>query len=165
MNNISRLGIFALLLTSSLTIMVGTVIAPSLNEISLHLGFNNSPGWLITLPSLGVVIFAPFVGRLIDKKGAYVMIKWGLIPYALIGFFGVFLTNHYLVIIDRVLLGAATAAIHASSTGLIAILFHGENRMKIIAWQGMAIELGGVVFLSFGGFLGELGGDTHFLYI
>src|SRR5690606_20533657 len=31
------------------------------------------------------------------------------------------------------------------------------------AWQGMAIELGGVVFLSFGGFLGELGWEYPFL--
>lgn len=163
MNHISRLGIFTLLLTSSLTIMVGTVIAPSLNEISLHLGFKESPGWLITLPSLGVVLFAPFVGKLIDQKGAYQILKWGLIPYALLGFLGAFLSNPYLVIIDRILLGAATAALQASGTGLIAILFHGNDRMKLIAWQGMAIELGGVIFLSLGGFLGELGWKYPFV--
>ncbi|UMB53301.1 hypothetical protein MKD41_13290 [Lutibacter sp. A64] len=28
--------------------------------------------------------------------------------------------------------------------------------MKMIAWQGMSIELGGVVFLAVGGILGEL---------
>ncbi|WP_121964109.1 MFS transporter [Myroides sp. N17-2] len=163
MNQISRLGIFTLLLTSSLTIMVGTVIAPSLNEISLHLGFKENPGWLITLPSLGVVLFAPFAGKLIDKKGAYMMLKWGLIPYAILGFGGAFLNNPYLVILDRILLGAATALIQASATGLIAILFSGKERMKLIAWQGMAIELGGVTFLSIGGVLGELGWKYPFV--
>ncbi|MGJ1505472.1 MFS transporter [Sphingobacterium siyangense] len=88
MNQISKFGIFALLLSSSLTIMVGTVIAPSLKEISVHLGFEENPGLLITLPSLGVVIFAPFVGKLIDRKGAYLMLRWGLILYALLGLLG-----------------------------------------------------------------------------
>lgn len=154
MNQISKFGIFALLLSSSLTIMVGTVIAPSLKEISVHLGFEENPGLLITLPSLGVVIFAPFVGKLIDRKGAYLMLRWGLIPYALLGLLGGLLTNPYLVVIDRILLGVATASIQAAGTGLIALLFIGDDRLKMIAWQGMSIELGGVVFLSFGGLLG-----------
>jgi MFS family permease len=157
MNKLSKTGIFTLLLISSLTIMVGTVIAPSLTEISKHLGFADNPGWLITLPSLGVVLSAPLMGWLIDRKGAYTMICWGLIPYALFGVLGAFLHSPCLVIADRILLGAATAAIQTSGTALIADLFDGEKRMKMIAWQGMSIELGGVVFLSIGGLLGEQG--------
>lgn len=157
MNNLSKIGIFTLLLISSLTIMVGTVIAPSLTEISKHLGFEDNPGWLITLPSLGVVLFAPLIGWLIDRKGAYTMICWGLVPYALFGVAGAVLHAPYLVIADRILLGAATAAIQTAGTTLIADLFDGEKRMKMIAWQGMSIELGGVVFLSIGGMLGEQG--------
>lgn len=57
MKKITNLGIFTLLLVSSLTIMVGTVIAPSLSGIVKNLDFGRSPGWLITLPSLGVVVF------------------------------------------------------------------------------------------------------------
>lgn len=163
MHSISKTAIFALLLTSSLTIMVGTVIAPSLTEIALHLGFRQNPGWLITLPSLGVVLFAPLAGRLIDRKGPYTTILWGLIPYAVFGLTGAFLNNPYLVTIDRLLLGAATAAVAASGTALIAILFHDDMRMKMIAWQGMAIELGGVLFLSIGGILGEQGWRWPFL--
>lgn len=155
MHKLSKTGIFALLLTSSLTIMVGTAIAPSLTVIAKNLSFIQSPGWLITLPSLGVVLFAPLAGKLIDRKGPLVMIFWGLIPYALLGAAGAALHNPYLVIADRVLLGGATAAVQASGTGLIAALFDGEQRMKMIAWQGMAIEIGGVVFLSIGGILGE----------
>ncbi|RBL90944.1 MFS transporter [Chitinophaga flava] len=166
MKKLSGMGRLALLLSSSLTIMVGTAIAPSLTEISKHLGFAKSPGWLITLPSLGVVLFAPFVGKLIDQKGPYVIMLWGLIPYAVLGTIGAVLRNPYLIIIDRLLLGGATAAVQASGTGLIAALFHGKARMKMIAWQGMSIELGGVVFLSIGGLLGELGWQyPFFIYL
>ncbi|WP_299782347.1 hypothetical protein [uncultured Formosa sp.] len=62
MKNISNFGIFTVLLISSLTIMVGTVIAPSLGNIVSNLNFKLSPGLLITLPALGVVVFAPFIG-------------------------------------------------------------------------------------------------------
>lgn len=155
MKELSNVGIFTILLASSLTIMVGTVIAPSLLEIAKQLGFTDNPGWLVTLPSLGVILFAPIMGSLIDKKGPYVMMCWGLVPYSILGVLGAFLDNPYIVVIDRLLLGAATAAVQVSASGLIADFFTGEKRMKMMARQGMAIELGGVVFLSLGGYLGE----------
>ncbi|MEG3659335.1 MFS transporter [Arenibacter palladensis] len=156
MNKISNFGIFTLLFVSSLTIMVGTVIAPSLSGIVEHKDLGFSPGWLITLPSLGVVLFAPLIGRLLHRLGTINLLSLGLIPYAILGLLGAFITNDYLLIVDRILLGAATVAIQVSVTAYIADFFTGETRVKMIAWQGMAIELGGVVFLAIGGVLGEI---------
>ncbi|WP_372937706.1 MFS transporter [Seonamhaeicola sp.] len=156
MKKISNLGVFTILLVSSLTIMVGSVIAPSLSAIVHNVNFGFSPGWLITLPSLGVVLFAPLIGRLLPKYGALKMLYFGLIPYAILGFLGAFVLNDYLLIIDRVLLGGATVAVQVAATAYIADCFSGEKRMKIIAWQGMSIEFGGVVFLAIGGVLGEI---------
>ncbi|MBB5634517.1 MFS family permease [Pedobacter cryoconitis] len=56
-----------------------------------------------------------------------------------------------------ILLGAATAAIQTAGTRLFADFFEGESRMKMIAWQGMAIKFGGVIFLSLGGIMDEVG--------
>ena len=156
MKNISKLSIVTILLVSSLTIMVGSVIAPALPSIVENLDFKFTPGLLVTLPSLGVVIFSPIIGRLINKLGSFQLLCWGLIPYAVLGFIGFYLKNNYLLIVDRLLLGAACVAIQVAITTFIAQLFEGKERMKMIAWQGMAIELGGVLFLSIGGFLGEL---------
>lgn len=156
MNKISNFGIFTLLFVSSLTIMAGTVIAPSLSGIVKHFDFGFSPSWLITLPSLGVVVFAPLIGRLINKLGALKLLILGLIPYGILGVIGAFIANDYLLILDRFLLGAATVTIQVSVTMYIAEFFTGEVRMKMIAWQGMAIELGGVIFLTIGGILGQM---------
>ncbi|CAM3294415.1 MFS transporter [Zobellia roscoffensis] len=155
MKKITNIGIFTLLVVSSLTIMVGTVIAPALSGLVKNLNFNFSPGWLITLPSLGVVVFAPLVGRLLPKIGSFKMLCFGLLPYALLGVVGAYLGNDYILMVDRFLLGGATVAVQVSVTSFIADFFTGEKRMKLIAWQGMAIELGGVLFLSIGGVLGE----------
>ena len=156
MKNISTLSIVTLLLVSSLTIMVGSVIAPALPSIVKNLDFIYTPGLLVTLPSLGVVLFSPIVGKLINKIGAFKLLCWGLIPYAVLGFIGFYLNNNYLLIVDRLVLGASCVAIQVATTTFIAQLFDGKDRMKMIARQGMAIELGGVLFLSLGGFLGEL---------
>ncbi len=156
MNKISNFGIFTLLFVSSLTIMVGTVIAPSLSGIVAHKNLGFSASWLITLPSLGVVLFAPLIGKLLNKIGTLKLLRLGLIPYAFFGLIGAFITNDYLLILDRILLGGAAVAVQVSVTAYIADFFTGEARVKIIAWQGMSIELGGVVFLAIGGILGEI---------
>lgn len=90
--------------------MVGTVIAPSLSGILQHKNIGFSPSWLITLPSLGVVLFAPIIGRLLPKLGTLKLLSLGLIPYAVLGLLGAFITNDYVLMLDRILLGAATVA-------------------------------------------------------
>jgi MFS family permease len=61
-----------------------------------------------------------------------------------------------MLIADRFLLGGAAVTVQVAVTAFIAELFVAEERMKMIAWQGMAVELGGVVFLAVGGVLGEI---------
>lgn len=136
--------------------MVGTVIAPSLSGIVKNTNFSLSPSWLITLPSLGVVVFAPLIGRLINKLGNFKLLCLGLIPYGVLGVLGAFITNDYILILDRFLLGGATVAVQVAVTGFIADLFTGEKRMQMITWQVMSIEFGGVIFLAIGGVLGQM---------
>ncbi|MBF4984631.1 MFS transporter, partial [Nonlabens mediterrranea] len=155
MEKASKFIIIALLLNSSLTIMVGAVIAPALPSIAKNLQFGFSPGLLVTLPSLGVILFSPLIGKLINKIGALNLLMIGMLPYAIFGFIGIFLINDYILMLDRLLLGGACVTIQISVTTLIAELFEGKERLKLIAWQGVAIELGGVIFLSLGGYLGE----------
>ncbi len=83
------------------------------------------------------------------------MLYFGLVPYAILGVAGAYITNDYFLIADRFLLGGATVMVQVAVTSFIAEVFKGADRMKLIAWQGMSIELGGVIFLSLGGVLGQ----------
>lgn len=156
MQQLSVAGTATLLLTSCLTIMVGTAIAPSLTIIAPHLHMDTMGKWLITLPSLGVVVFSPLAGALIDRRGAYTAMQAGLAAYGLLGIAAVFSLPPWLILCTRLLLGGATAAVMAAGTALLAAHFHGEARLKIMAAQGMAIELGGALFLLAGGILGDI---------
>ncbi|MBK0097250.1 MFS transporter [Erwinia sp. S63] len=145
-----------LLAVSCLTIMVGCVIVPGLSEIAAQLEVSHLANWLVTLPALGVVLAGPFAGRAIDRYGAYPMLLVGLFCYGGLGVAGAWLPGAPLQIIDRVLLGCFTAVVMSAGTSLIASFYQAEARLKMMARQGMAIELGGVVFLFIGGILASL---------
>lgn len=163
MNKLSRAGVFSLMLAASLTIMVGSAITPALIQISEHYGVEDMATWLTTLPALGVVLFAPIAGRLIDRVGSYIALFSGLILYGAIGVSAIWLSGTIPIFADRILLGGATAIVMSSSTGLLAEFFVGEERLKMIALQGMSIEAGGIIFLSIGGVLGGLGWQWPFM--
>ena len=151
--NIGKIGIAAIMLMSSLTVMVGNAITPAIPEIGEVYNMGSFASWLVTAPALGVVVTAILFGKLIDKKGPYIIALGGLLCYGVFGVMGAFMPNVVLLFIDRFLLGAATAAIMSASYALIAGFFKGEQQLKMIALQGMSMEFGGVIFLSFSGFL------------
>lgn len=163
MQGLNKIGAFTLLAVACLTIMVGCVIVPGLTEVAASLGISSTASWLVTVPSLGVVIFGPLAGRLIDKTGAYRALSWGLFFYGLLGSAGVLLHGFLPVMLDRLLLGGATAIVMSAGTSLISSFYSDHARLKMIASQGMSIELGGVIFLFVGGLLATFGWQWPFL--
>ncbi|MEO9945861.1 hypothetical protein [Paraglaciecola sp.] len=91
MNKLSTLGSATLLCIASLTIMVGSIVAPGMISISVQLGVADNAILLITLPALGAVIFSPIAGKLIDKYGAYPSVIIGMFLYGLVGVGAIFL--------------------------------------------------------------------------
>lgn len=157
-----KAGIAAIMLMSSLTVMVGNAITPALPELGEVYGLGAYASWLVTAPALGVVASAILFGRLIDKKGPYWIALLGLLFYGIFGIAGAFMPNAAAIFIDRFFLGAATAAIMSSSVALIASFFEGEKQLKIIAVQGMSMEFGGVIFLSISGVLADVSWRSPF---
>lgn len=157
MEKLSWAGQCTLLAVASTTIMVGCVIVPGLPGIAQHLGLADAASWLVTLPSLGVVLFGALAARLIRRLGSRAALCAGLFAYGLLGIAGAWLPGSYAVFADRIVLGGATAVIMAAGTDLISQFFAGDARLAMIAKQGMAIELGGVLFLAAGGSLAAIG--------
>lgn len=154
--SLTQWGTTALLCVATLTIMVGSAIAPALPRIAGHVGMAENASWLITLPSLGVVVFGPLGGRMIDRMGGRNAVMLGLLLYGFLGVIGAVITSVPLLLVDRFLLGGATALVMAGGTVLISEFFVGGERLRMIARQWMAIELGGVVFLSAAGLMAEI---------
>lgn len=164
--SLTGVGSATLLSVAALTIMVGCVIVPGLPAIAGNLNIGVSPGWLVTVPSLGVVLFGPMAAKLMERLGLRRALLLGLFLYGLLGSAGVALSGTWVVLADRLLLGGATALIMAGGTGLISEFYSGHARMQMIAKQGMSIELGGVIFLFIGGILATISWQWPFaLYL
>jgi len=153
---LSRMGQASLLAVAMLTIVVGCVIVPGLPTIAAALGQPAMAPWLVTLPALGVVLVAPLAARMNDRLGLYPTLCWGLFFYAPVGLAGAWAPSPALLVLDRLVLGFATATVMTAGTGLLTHFFTGRARLGALARQGMAIELGGVAFLCLGGLLVEI---------
>jgi MFS family permease len=149
-----------LLLTGSLTVMAGAVVTAAIPNIKEN--FGDIPHaellskLLVTIPSLFIAIVAPFAGRLIDKAGRKKVLLWSLLFYAIGGMSGLFLSDIYLILAGRALLGFSVAGIMTINTTLIGDYFQGKMRSRFMGWQGAFMGFGGVFYVSTGGLLADI---------
>ncbi|MBU2978413.1 MFS transporter [Alteromonas sp. C1M14] len=160
---LSKTGEITLFLAATLTIMVGTAVAPGLSNIAEALGVTAYAPLLITLPALGAILFAPIFGKCIDGLGPRKTLLICLFGYFIMGAGGALLYGPFPIALDRILLGGFAAGIMAAGTAEISCWYTGKARLNMIAKQGMAIELGGVIFLFISGLLSELAWHGPFM--
>lgn len=149
-----------LLLTGSLTVMAGAVVTAAIPNIKDYFGDLENAELLsklvVTLPSLFIALVAPLAGRLIDRAGRKKVLLWSLFLYAAGGTSGLYLSNIYLLLLGRMILGISVAGIMTINTTLIGDYFKGKMRSRFMGWQGAFMGFGGVFFISVGGLLADI---------
>lgn len=153
----SRLVLLTLLVASTLTIMSGATIAPSLPGIQEQFSGTANAELLtrlvLTIPALFIAVCAPVAGTLVDSLGRKPVLLSSVILYGLAGGSGLVLDSLYTILVGRALLGIAVAGVMTSATTLIADYYSGQERSRILGMQAAFMGFGGVGFLAFGGFL------------
>jgi MFS family permease len=156
-----------LLLISTLTVMSGATIAASLPQMSQVFGSNPNSVVLsklvLTLPAIFIVFSSPIFGKLIDKIGRIKILTFCLTLYAIAGTSGFFLNDLNTILIGRAFLGIAVGGISTIAITLVGDLISKEERNSFIGLQAAFMALGGVVFISLGGFLAQL--DWRFPFL
>lgn len=156
-----------LLFTSSLTIMAGATIAPSLPQIQQvfvdHPQSEILTKLILTIPALFIAVFSPVVGALIDRFGRLKLMLSSLILYGLAGTSGYFMNDLYSILVGRALLGIGVAGVMTSTITLIADYFEGTERNAFMGLQGAFVALGGVISITLGGLLAEISWQAPFL--
>ena len=156
-----------LLLVSSLTIMGGATVAASLPGMAEV--FKNVPNiellskLVLTLPSLFMALLAPIVGMKLDIFGRKRLLIIGMLLYGLGGTSAFFLHDIYSILISRAILGISIAINMTVASTLVGDYFKGEERHKYTGLQAAFVNIGGIVFITFGGFLAEISWRTPFL--
>ena len=156
-----------LLLTSTLTVMAGATIAPSLPALSEH--FADFPNveylarFVLTLPAFFVATCSPLAGYVIDRFGRRRLLIASVALYGLAGASGAIFDSLPAILLSRALLGIAVAGTLTATTTLVGDYFSGLQRTKMMAWRTTAVNGGGVLFMSLGGVLASLNWRWPFL--
>ena len=150
----------SLLLVATLGIMSGITVVSSLPLISQT--FSEIPNieflskLMLTIPSIIIALFAPFAGHIVDKFGRLKPLYIGIFLFILGGSSGFYLEDFYAILVGRAILGFAVALIMTSSTTLIGDYFDEEARHKFMSKQGLAVGIGGILFITSGGLLAQI---------
>jgi MFS family permease len=152
-----------LLLASSLTVMSGATVSPSLPAMKQQ--FESAIAdpdlrttlvkLVITLPALFVVIGSPIAGLIVDRFGRKPLLLITAILYGFAGSSGLYLESLPAILVGRAFLGLAVSGVMVSATTLIADYYIGPARAAFMGLQAGFMGLGGVVFLTLGGALAQ----------
>ena len=156
-----------LLLTSTLTVMSGATIAPSLPAMQEYFADVPNSALLVrlvlTIPALFIAIGGLFAGQLVDRLGRKPLLIGSALLYGIAGSSGFILNSLGAILAGRALLGLSVAGIMTGVTTLIADYYTGQTRANFMGLQAAFMGLGGVVFLSVGGFIADLNWRFPFL--
>ncbi|MEM8777307.1 MAG: MFS transporter [Cyanobacteria bacterium P01_G01_bin.49] len=156
-----------LLLTSTLTVMSGATIAPSLPAMQVHFTDTENVEYLVrlvlTVPALFIAVGGLFSGQLVDRIGRKPLLISSSLLYGIAGSSGFILNSLGTILVSRALLGLSVAGIMTAVTTLIADYYTGQKRANFMGLQAAFMGLGGVIFLSVGGYIADLSWRFPFL--
>ncbi|MFM2312889.1 MAG: Bacillibactin exporter [Cyanobacteriota bacterium] len=156
-----------LLLTSTLTVMAGATIAPSLPAMQEHFADIDRAEYLVklalTIPALFIAIGGSVVGILIDRIGRKPLLIGSTLLYACAGSAGFVLNSLWAIIFSRALLGLAVAGTMTGVMTIITDYYQGQKRASFMGLQAAAMGLGGMVFVIIGGISADFNWRFPFL--
>ena len=155
-----------LMLMSCLPVLGAVLLAPVLPRMQDHFGDTGKAEALVplslTVPALMIALLAPFAGRIVDRFGRKRLLLVGLAVYAAFGTAPLWLDGLEAIVLSRVGVGVAEAAIMTCCTTLIADYFSGPERDRWLGLQTVFASLSATLFFAVGGVLGANSWRTPF---
>jgi MFS family permease len=148
-----------LLAAACMPILGSTSIAPL--QPAMAAAFPDQPGaevlvgLILTVPALVIGLTALVAGRLIDRVGRKRVLVIALALYAVVGTAPLWLPTLPAILVSRVFVGLAEAAIFAAAMATIADLFDGHRRARYFGLLNLVTGLAAVVFIALSGALGN----------
>jgi MFS family permease len=156
-----------LLLTSTLTVMAGATIAPSLPAMQEHFVNVKHAEYLVklalTIPALFIALGGSVVGVSINRIGRKPLLIGSTLLFACAGSAGFVLNSLWAIIFSRALLGLAVAGTMTGVMTIITDYYQGQKRASFMGLQAAAMGFGGMVFVVMGGISADFSWRFPFL--
>ncbi|WP_375690783.1 MFS transporter [Pseudooceanicola sp. LIPI14-2-Ac024] len=150
----------AILGISSLTVMANATIAPALPGLRDYFadtpGIETLAGLVVTLPSLFVVLTAGLFGVMADRYDKRPLVMLSMALYALGGASGLIADSMGSMLAGRVALGLGVSGTMTMAQAYVGTLWHGAARDRFAGYQVAAMNFGGIIFMTAGGFLASV---------
>jgi MFS family permease len=161
-----RIQAVILLLSSCLSVLGAVLLAPVLPRIEDAFagtaGVHALTPMVLTAPALVIGLTATGAGRIVDRLGRKRLLVWALMVYAFVGTAPLWLPSLQLILLSRVLVGVAEAAIMTCCTTLLADYFHGPERARYFGLQTVYTTIAATICFALGGALGSQNWRTPF---
>jgi len=149
------LAVFVMASTGTFLAMVFIVVSPMLPLVAEHFGGGKDGAfvaqWVLTMPSIGVIIGGPTTGWFVERVGARAVLFTCLVVFALAGMAGLLIDSQSLLLASRLVVGLAATGLVTAAMGLIVEIFTEQQRGSILGLQNaIATALSVVVTLSSG---------------
>ena len=159
---------FVLLLPISMTVATVVLFTANVALMTEHFRGIAHADYLvqlvITIPAIGILLFAPLAGWLTDAIGRRRILVGSMLAYAVFGCAPYVLENIYAILLTRCALGLCVSAVVTASTTMISDYFKGRARERWFAAQAAVSAISAVVLIWVGGRLGAaLGWHGPFL--
>ena len=162
-----KISMRAAVLATSLLIMSPIAVSPAVADmIAAFPRVNpNITVWVVTMPSIAMVIFSLVYSRLVLFIAKRTLIAIAMTCFIIGGITPAFLNDIYLILAMRFVFGAGIGFLMPLSSGLVADFYDGEMRAAMMGWQSAFVNFGGLLFMFTGGLLAAIHWNlTFFAY-
>lgn len=165
MEKISKRVTSTILSMSLLTVMAGAAIAPALGIIKQHFSDETDllVQFIVSIPALFIIITNLFFLTISRHFKTRAIALTGLILYVVTGAGCFFVSDIYVVLALRALLGVSVGLIMPLSTGLLAYYFPPEEQARLMGLSAAMNQMGGVVATLLAGLLATIQWNYAFL--
>ena len=118
---------------------------------------------LLSVPALFIIVGAPIAGWMSDSWGRKGLLTVSLLVFGFAGISGYFADSFFFMFAGRAVLGLAISGIKTASIAMVGDYYEGDERQKVLSWQGSATKVGGFAFMFLGGYLANFNWQVPFL--
>jgi predicted MFS family arabinose efflux permease len=142
-------------------------LSPVLPAIAAHFSQTPNAGLLtrllISAAGIMVAVASPIVGAIADRCGARRVLMLGLVVYALAGCAPFFLDNLYAILLSRMVMGLAIAAVGAVILAILVTHSTGAARNRWLGYLTTTATIVSVFYSPIVGYIGRFGWRWAFL--